>query len=142
MADYTANDKFSNCFVCSPTNPYGLHLTNTYVNGRSHMEITPHENMTGLQGLMHGGFSLMLMDEIMYYAMEGLKVDTVTLSSKCDFISPAYIGHTLIAEGWVEKRDGKKIYAAGELVDADTGKVVVKATGLYYEVDMSTFLPD
>lgn len=142
MADYTANDKFSNCFVCSPTNPYGLHLTNTYVNGRSHMEITPHENMTGLQGLMHGGFSLMLMDEIMYYAMESLKVDTVTLSSKCDFISPAYIGHKLIAEGWVEKRDGKKIYAAGELVDADTGKVVVKATGLYYEVDMSSFLHD
>ena len=85
---------------------------------------------------------MMIMDEAMYYAMEGLKVDTVTLNSHCDFVSPAYIGHKLIAEGWVEKRDGKKIYAAGELIDADTGKVVVKTTGLYYEMDMSVFLPD
>lgn len=142
MADFTADDKYSNCFVCSPTNPYGLHLTNSFVNGRSHMEITPHENMSGLKGLMHGGFSLMLMDEIMYYAMEGLHVDTVTLNSHCDFVSPAYIGHKMIAEGWVEKREGKKIYAAGELVDADTGKVIVRSTGLYYEMDMSAFLPD
>ena len=141
-ANYTAEQKFTNCFVCSPHNPYGLHLTNSFINGRSHMELEPHKNMEGLDGLMHGGFSLMLMDEIMYYAVEGLSVDCFTLHSDCDFISPAYIGHHLVAEGWVVKQEGKKIYTEAELRDETNGTVVVRAKGLYYEVDMSAFLPE
>ncbi len=140
MATYTAYDKFKNCFVCSPTNPIGLHLTNTYVGDRSHMEIVPNENMCGLNGIMHGGFSLMIMDEIMYYAVDRFGVDSVTLHSECDFKNPAVIGHRLVAEGWVTKRDGKKFFVEGELKDGDT--VVVSAKGLYYEMDLSKFLPD
>ena len=142
MENYSGYDKFRNCFVCSPTNPIGLHMTNSYVGERSHMEIVPNENMCGLNGIMHGGFSLMIMDEIMYYAVDYFGVDSVTLHTDCDFKSPAVIGHKLIAEGWVTKRDGKKFYAAGELRDAETGMVVVTATGLYYEMDLSKFLPD
>lgn len=141
MEEYTGTRKFNNCFVCSPTNPYGLHLTNSYVNGRSHMELTPKPDMEGLTGLMHGGFSLMLMDEIMYYAVEGIGVDCVTLHSECDFLNPAILDHRMIAEGWVERRDRKKIFTRGELRDAETGKVIVSASGLYYQVDMKDFLP-
>ena len=68
MATFTAGDKFANCFVCSPTNPRGLHLKITTVDGKAHTEIVPEDYMCGLNGLMHGGFSLMLMDEVMYYA--------------------------------------------------------------------------
>lgn len=71
MATFTAGDKFANCFVCSPTNPRGLHLKITTVDGKAHTEIVPEDYMCGLNGLMHGGFSLMLMDEVMYYADEG-----------------------------------------------------------------------
>lgn len=141
MEEYTGTRKFNNCFVCSPTNPYGLHLTNSYVNGRSHMELMPKPDMEGLTGLMHGGFSLMLMDEIMYYAVEGIGVDCVTLHSECDFLNPAILDHRMIAEGWVERRDRKKIFTKGELRDAETGKVIVSASGLYYQVDMNAFLP-
>ena len=140
MATYTAKDKFANCFVCSPTNPIGLHLKNTPVDGKAHMEIVPNENMVGLNGLMHGGFSLMIMDEVMYYAVEGYGVDSVTLHSECDFKNPAVVGHKLIAEAWVTKRDGKKFFVEGEIRDEDT--VVVTAKGLYYEMDMSKFLPE
>lgn len=104
------------------------------------MEIVPEDWMCGLNGLMHGGFSLMLMDEVMYYAVDGYGVDCVTLHSDCDFKNPAVVGHKLIAEGWVTKREGKKFYVEAELKDGDT--VIVHATGLYYEMDMSKFLPD
>lgn len=141
MPDFLAAKKFTNCFVCSPTNPHGLHLKNKFVNGRAHMEFLPHRDMEGLMGLMHGGFSLMLMDEVMHYAVESLKIDIVTLNMNCDFVSPANLNHLLIAEGWIDERDGKKITACGELRDSVTGKVVVTAKGLYYQVDMKKFLP-
>ena len=140
MATFTASDKFANCFVCSPTNPRGLHLKITTVDGKAHTEIVPEDYMCGLNGLMHGGFSLMLMDEVMYYAVEGYGVDSVTLHSECDFKNPAVIGHKLVAEAWVTKREGKKFYTEGVLKDGDT--VIVTATGLYYEMDMSVFLTD
>lgn len=140
MATFTADEKFANCFVCSPTNPIGLHLVNTPVNGRSHMEFVPHENLVGLNGLMHGGFSMMLMDEVMYYAVEGYGVDSVTLHNEMDFKNPAVIGKKLIAEGWVTKREGKKFWVEAELRTED-GTIIVTAKGLYYEMDMSVFLP-
>ena len=54
--------------------------------------------------------------------------------------NPAVIGHNLVAEAWVTKREGKKFYTEGVLKDGDT--VIVTATGLYYEMDMSVFLTD
>ena len=45
-----------------------------------------------------------------------------------------------MAEAWVTKREGKKFYTEGVLKDGDT--VIVTATGLYYEMDMSVFLTD
>lgn len=80
----------------------------------------------------------MLMDEVMYYAVDAYGVDSVTLHSDCDFKNPAVIGHKLVAEAWVNKREGKKFYTEGVLKDGDT--VIVTATGLYYEMDMSVFL--
>lgn len=140
MANYTGKNKFPNCFVCSPTNPIGLHLNVTVENHRARTEFVPNENMSGLDGIMHGGFSLMIMDEVMFYAVESYEIDSVTLNSNVDFKSPAILGHTLTAEAWVAKRDGRKLFVEGELRDGDT--VVVASKGLYYEMDMSSFLPD
>ena len=140
MANYTGKNKFPNCFVCSPTNPIGLHLNVTVENHRARTEFVPNENMSGLDGIMHGGFSLMIMDEVMFYAVESYEIDSVTLNSNVDFKSPAILGHTLTAEAWVAKRDGRKLVVEGELRDGDT--VVVASKGLYYEMDMSSFLPD
>ena len=61
MANYTGKNKFPNCFVCSPTNPIGLHLNVTVENHRARTEFVPNENMSGLDGIMHGGFSLMII---------------------------------------------------------------------------------
>ncbi len=141
MAKFTADRKFANCFVCSPANPIGLHLVNTPVNGKSHMELIPHENLAGLNGIMHGGFTMMLLDEIMYYAMEAYGVDSVTLHSETDFKKPAVIGKKLIAEGWVAERDGKKFKVEGEIRTED-GEIIATGKGLYYEMDMSVFLPE
>jgi len=134
----TVNPYFKNCFVCSDQNQIGLHLKNTYVDGKSHMELDVNENLSGISGLMHGGFTCMLLDEVMYYAIEALCVSTLTLNMQVDFISPAILGHHLVAEAWITNRDGRKIYAASKITDGD--KIVASAEGFYITVDMDVFL--
>ena len=133
---------FCNCFVCSKTNPQGLHLDVDFADGKSHAEFVPYQHMEGLAGLMHGGFSMMLMDEVMYYAIESHGINPVSLNINIDFISPAILTHRMCAEGNVEKIDGKKVYTTGRLFDMETGKDIVTAKALYYEVDMTQFLPN
>ena len=82
------------------------------------------------------------MDEVMLDAISSIKIDSVSLNVNCDFISQAILTHNLAAEGKIETVDGRKIYTTGRLWDMDTGKDVIRAKGLYYELDMDSFLPD
>ena len=145
--DVEINKFFTKCFVCGDDNPYGLHLTNTYMDGRSHVEITPGLAQMGLStggdsGLMHGGFTMMLFDEALYYVCKaGLGVDVVTINMNIDFKSPAIVGHCLAAEAWVTDRDGRKIFLEGSVFDMDNeNKEVAHCKGLYMEMDLTRFL--
>lgn len=131
--------KFANCFVCSPTNPAGLHIANTPVGDRQHMEFEALENMTGHGGFMHNGFAMMVLDDIMIYVVDALDLDSVTLHTECDVKRPARIGEKLVAESWLTKRDGKKLFVRGELRTED-GELIASADGLYYIVDIAAFL--
>jgi len=135
---------YRQCYVCGPDNKAGLHLKNRYIDGKSHMEFTPDENMIGLvtrkSSLMHGGFTSMLFDEVMTYVLMGQGFETVTLNMSIDYVSPAWTGHHMTAEGWIERREGKKIWTAAEIIDDETGETVAKATGLYYRVNLSEFI--
>lgn len=142
IKDIRNREIFHNCFVCSQTNPQGLKYKIEYKDGATYMEFLPKQYMEGLPGLMHGGFSMMMMDEVMLGAVTSVKIDSVSLNVNCDFISKAVLTHRLAAEGKVETIDGRKIYTTGRLWDLDTGKDVIRATGLYYNVDMDSFLPD
>lgn len=139
---YDIDKKFCNCFGCSPNNPDGMQLKVEAADGHAAADYVPPKKTEGLTGLMHGGFSMMLMDEIMYYSVESLGCDSVALHTETDFKGRAYIGHKLRAEGNVERREGRKFYTVGRLWDTETGEDVVTATGLYYEVDLNQFLPD
>ncbi|MGI6205722.1 MAG: PaaI family thioesterase [Anaerovoracaceae bacterium] len=137
---------YKKCFVCGPDNPAGLHLKNEFISGKAHMEFTPTDNMAGLttnkNTLMHGGFTCMLFDEVMMYAVMGIGIEAVTLNISIDYLSPARIGHRMAAEAWITERERKKIWVSGEINDLDTGELVAKAEGLYYQVDMTAFIND
>ena len=138
---------FSKCFVCGDDNPDGLHLVNTFQDGRSHVEGRPGPAQMGLctggdNGLMHGGFSMMMMDEAFYYVCKaGLGLDVVTIYLNTNFTSPAILGHKLAAEAWLTDRQGKKIFMEGHIIDMDNdNKVVVHADAMYMAVDLESFL--
>ena len=140
----TESPFYKKCFVCGPDNPAGLHLPLRFIDGIASTEFTPTESMLGLitkkSSLMHGGFTSMVFDEIMTYVMMGRGIETVTLTMTVNYVSPARTGHLMKAEGWLERREGRKLWAAAKLVDQVTGKTVGTATGLYYQVDLAAFI--
>lgn len=132
--------KLDRCYGCGKDNPIGLHLHNTYVENKSHIEFEVKPDYCGYPGLMHGGITATLFDEAMFYAVKKLDIVTVTASITIDYISPAYEGHTLVCEAQVEEQDGRKIDVAGELKDISNGKLIARARGRFLEVDMKRVL--
>lgn len=144
VADPTRSPFYKKCFVCGPDNEDGLHLKLRYIDGRAYTEFIPEERMIGLltrkTSLMHGGFTSMIFDEVMTYVMMGRGLETVTLNMSIDYLSPARTGHRMKAEAWLERAERKKLWAAAVITDEETGEAVAKATGLYYQVDLSAFI--
>ena len=144
IIDPSKSPFYKKCFVCGPDNEDGLHLTNRYIDGKAHMEFTPTDRMIGLVtkkgSLMHGGFTSMIFDEVMTYVMMGRGIETVTLNMSIDYVSPARTGNHMTAEAWIERVEGRKLWAAAVITDDITGETVAKATGLYYQVDLTAFI--
>lgn len=88
---------------------------------------------------MHGGITFTMMDEVMGYAIFAIGRAAVTLSVTIDFTSPGKVGHCLKAEGWVERIDGKYIWAAATVHDLDSEKCIAKAHGSFKVVDFERF---
>ncbi|MDR1020401.1 MAG: PaaI family thioesterase [Synergistaceae bacterium] len=129
----------SYCFGCGKDNPKGLLLVNRYEGDKSVMELTVEREQCGFPGVLHGGITFTIMDEVMHYAIFRRGLETVTISVKIDFLSPGWLGRRLAAEGWVEKIDGKYVDGASEVKDLSDGKLVAKASGKFKIVDLEKF---
>lgn len=131
------------CYVCGTDNRGGLHFENRIEGDKGILEFRPKPFMIGLNSeenqLMHGGFTMMMFDEIMLYSIRFLlDLDAVSLNINTNFVSPAIMDADYRVETVVKERDGRKIWMDAEM--KANGKVVARATGLYYVVDMDKFV--
>jgi uncharacterized protein (TIGR00369 family) len=130
----------SRCFGCGANNPVGLHLKNTYMGNRAHIEFVVGPEHNSYPGLMHGGLTCVLLDEVMYYATARLEAEAVTVSMNVSYRSPARLGDRLICEGWVDKREGGKIDVRATIINATTGTMVAEGAGRYVEVELEALV--
>lgn len=130
----------NNCFGCGKDNSIGLHLRNSYIGEKSHIEFEVKAQYCGHPGLMHGGITGILFDEVMFYAIARSGIEAVTLNMNIEYISPALEGHILICEGEIENHDGRKIDVVAVINDAATGKLIAKAKGKFLVVDLNKVL--
>lgn len=128
------------CFGCGQDNPIGLRLKYSYIGERSHIEFDVKPEHCGYPRLMHGGLTCVLFDEAMYHAIAKNSMDAVTLTMAVDYTNPALEGQHLICEGWIEKRDKRKIYVISTLIDDKTKKLIARARATYLEVDLQKML--
>jgi acyl-coenzyme A thioesterase PaaI-like protein len=118
----------SSCFVCSPTNPIGLHVTFSLANGRVTGEFVPSDLHVGFRGVVHGGILAAVLDDALaaigYYQGE----PTVTARLVVRYRRPAVPGVPLRVEAEETGRRGPLRWGKAALRSAD-GTVVAEAEG-------------
>lgn len=100
--------------------------------------ICPPEYEGGPQ-VAHGGWTASVLDEMLgeTSVAQGQMVVTATLT--VDFIKPVPINHELEGRGWIERREGSRVYISGELRLASSNALLAKASGIFIARDFSHF---
>jgi len=128
------------CFGCGEGNPVGLHLKKTFAGERARIEYDVRPEHCSCPGLMHGGVTCVLLDEVMYHAVAGLGTEAVTVSLSIDYRSPGLAGQHLVCEAWVQGREGRRIEVLATIREAESSAIVAEGRGTFLEVDMARFM--
>ncbi|MFA6033190.1 MAG: PaaI family thioesterase [Myxococcota bacterium] len=110
------------CFACGQKNVHGMKLR-FWKEGPATVstEFTPPEYMMGWGNVLHGGFSALILDEVMLwvpFSLLGLKA-FVTKEITVSYKKPTFVGRKLFAYGHLVEDDGRKLKLKGEIRDAE-----------------------
>lgn len=123
------------CFVCGRENPISLGMK-FYVdeNGDTVADINFSDDYQGYPGIVHGGVSAAVLDEICGRAFSD-KSDQFMLTSELTvrYRKPVPVNTALIAKGYKVRRKGRVAFARGELLD-QAGNILVEANGTYVDI--------
>jgi acyl-coenzyme A thioesterase PaaI-like protein len=95
----------SRYFGCGADNPVGLGLRKEYNGNKAHIEFIVKPEYTGYPGLMHGGVTCVLFDEVMYHAIARKDIVVVIAKMTVDYRSPALVGDLLVCEAEIVKQE-------------------------------------
>lgn len=123
--------------VCGTENPASLGCDFYELeDGELATFFTPKEIHEGHDGIMHGGLSGAILDEVMgrcnfVEAADGTLYNPyVTGEMTVRYYLPIRVGTKMHAFGRVDRSEGRKNFNSGEILDAD-GVVVAEAAGIY-----------
>ncbi len=121
------------CFICGSENPYNLGIR-WYVNekGEVSAEFTLTLAQQGPPGYAHGGLSAAVLDEVMGAAVWQAGYSAAAAKIEVNYRKPVPLGQPVKARGYVTRRNGRKIYARGEIYLPD-GMLLVAGKGLFIE---------
>jgi acyl-coenzyme A thioesterase PaaI-like protein len=125
------------CFACGRQNPFGLQLEFTRGDSGEGVQarFIPGPHLQGFAGLLHGGISATVLDDVMNNLVTRTRgILAVTGSLKVRYRKPVPITATLICRAQIVKERGGMFYAEAELVAEETGEVLVEAKSLQVAV--------
>ncbi len=122
--------KYSGCFVCGDKNPAGLQVKFYADENGAIGEYTAQEQFQGYHGILHGGITAALLDEIMIKAVFALDVVVVTAEMTARFKRPIRTGQKVTFAAKIVNRRGRIYETEGE-GRLEDGTVVASATGKY-----------
>jgi uncharacterized protein (TIGR00369 family) len=124
----------SRCFVCGLKNPGGLRVRFFRDGERSATaSYTPQDPFMGYHGLLHGGVTAALLDEIMIKAVLAQSRLVVTARMSVQYHRPIPLGQPLTLRGAVVAQKARIFETEGRIQDA-RGEKLASATGTYVEV--------
>ena len=118
------------CFLCGVDNPIGLKLSFYEDDGRVITHFVPQEEHQGYPGVLHGGLTCALLDEVIGRVAIAHDLWTVTARLETRFRKPVPIGVPLTVVGEAVRVRRRTLEARGELRLPD-GRVAAEAQGTY-----------
>ena len=124
------------CFVCGRQNPIGLKIIFEGDGKRVSATFTAREEHQGYPGILHGGITFALLDEVIGRAAMELDPSCpwmMTAKAKMRYRKPVPIGEELTLMGELTRIRSRAVEGRGEVRLSD-GSVAVEATALYVKV--------
>jgi acyl-coenzyme A thioesterase PaaI-like protein len=122
------------CFVCGESNPRGFKLRSSFENGRVSLEYTTDPSDSGWRGVMHGGLTMTLLDEVMTWAaILNARKGCVAAEFTTRLKQPIRVGERVRVEGWVVSNRRRLMLVEGQVLSAE-GDVLAVASGKYTPV--------
>ena len=120
------------CFVCGDENPKGLGVQFHYQNEFILAEVTLDVGQQGAPFLAHGGALASILDEAMGVACWRKGHTVMSGRIEVDYRKPAPLGQPLEVVAWVDREDGRKVWAEGCIFDAE-GTRLTESRSLFIE---------
>ena len=121
----------NNCFVCGSTNPIGLKVKFSLVDGVCIASFTPQAQHAGYESVTHGGILFSLLDDVManWVWLQGEKCFTAKADIRYRAELP--IGQEVRLEGRCLKRKGRLAQMEGKIIRTDNHFVVAEASASF-----------
>lgn len=120
------------CLVCGAQNPKGFGLRWFWEDGRITSRFTFTEAQQGPPGYAHGGALAAVLDEAMGAAVWASGHRVVAGEIRIQYLKPVPLGQEMHVTAWVRGKEGKKVFAQGEITFPD-GTVATRAEGIFVE---------
>ena len=138
ILDRLPTEHLPTCFGCGSKNPDGLHLSPRYEGDKVVVDVAFDTRHEGGPGLVHGGMSAAVMDDLIGFVMIAHQNPGVTANLNVNYLRPIPLGIQLRAEAWMTSFDGRKMFAEAAAFD-EQGVHYLEATGLFLSVDPQHF---
>ena len=122
----------NSCFGCGADNSVGLKLTfegNPESATVSSM-FTPLPFMSGGDGIMHGGFIALLLDEASSKVLSGLGKQGMTRNIDVSFEKPVRLDQTIRLEANLDRHEGRKHWIEARILNSE-GQTLAKSKALF-----------
>lgn len=130
--------------ICGTENPVSLHCRFYELeSGEVATMFTPEEIHEGHRGIMHGGISGAVLDELMgratlhsnIYKDKDWVTSSVTAEMTVKYKKPILVGQKMYGFGRIDRAEGRCFYNSAEILD-ENGEVMSTATGVYVQVEL------
>lgn len=106
-------------------------------DGRLFATIETGRKAQGPPGCVHGGASAAIMDDAMGVMIWLNHHAVLTANLNVNYKKPFVLEQPAVLEAWIEKVQGRKVFAAAEIRSGDS--VLVQASGLFIDVNIENF---
>lgn len=128
------------CFGCGPDNAAGMRLD--FVRDEAAKKVTGDfaldARYQGAPGIVHGGIVALVLDEALSKVSKFYGVSAVTAALNIEYLRPVRTGEALHVEARNERCEGRQLYHAGEIRDAQ-GRLLARAHGRFVAIDPEKF---